>query len=171
MLCADIKSTVFKITAPGLSNRHVLLLCWKNYVSCYASTSEYSSVLAHNSVDFFFFSNSSSITRRNGLTWEVALSSQMTAIICQKDTRSLGIFLHLIYYCSCSVCYYFCYGNLASTIQLHADSETIQACRTYSHGVRLLPPTSRVCTWTFHSYWNFENFVREPLKVTCNCSL
>ena len=56
MLCADIKSTVFKITAPGLSNRHVLLLCWKNYVSCYASTSEYSSVLAHNSVDFFFFS-------------------------------------------------------------------------------------------------------------------
>ena len=54
MLCADIKSTVFKITAPGLSNRHVLLLCWKNYVSCYASTSEYSSVLAHNSVDFFF---------------------------------------------------------------------------------------------------------------------
>lgn len=172
MFCADIKSTVFRITAPGLSNRHVLFLCWKNYVSCYASTSRYSAALAYNSLDlFFFFPHSSSMTLRNGLTWEVALWSQTTAITCRKDTRSLFGHLptsdlpcqrHIHIY---SICYNWCYDGLTNTTRLHADSETIQACRTYSRGVRLLPPSNRVCYWTFRivlEVWKFW---------TCNCSL
>jgi hypothetical protein len=123
----------------------------KKYVSCYASAPKYSAVLAHNSVDLFFLSQ---LQLNNTEKWTHLRSCLVKSDDCNNLSKrykvtsdlAIGIFRRLIYYCSCSICYYFCYGDLISTTQLLADSETIQACRTYSHGVRLLPPTSRVCT-------------------------
>ena len=37
--------------------------------------------------------------------------------------------------------------DLISSPQLYAECKRVQACRPYSHGVGLLPPTSRVRAW------------------------
>jgi len=60
---------------------------------------------------------------------------------------------------SCSLCSRSFRWDLIYSPQLYADCKRIQACRPYSHGVGLLPPTSRVRAWmstsTIHCHHQF----------------
>jgi hypothetical protein len=83
----------------------------KKYVSCYASAPKYSAVLAHNSVDLFFLSQ---LQLNNTEKWTHLRSCLVKSDDCNNLSKrykvtsdlAIGIFRRLIYYCSCSICYF-----------------------------------------------------------------
>lgn len=140
MFYAGIKSTVFRITAPGLSNRHVLFLCWKNYVSCYAGTSKYSSALACNTLDLFFLST---LQLNDTEKWTHLRSCLVKSDDCNNLSKrykvTLWLVLHLIYHVVVAP-----FATINVTVVLIAQPNFMQTLKQYKLA-ELTPMESGCC--------------------------